>query len=148
MLNLFLAILLGNFDSARQLMAKKRAFEEFKRMHKKKIPLSIALEIILGDLGEYVKNNILLEDEEYLEHKSRNEDKTLVKFSEIDQSMNKPEEVIHHKFLETPMNEEEKSSNNVLNGGAITMNQMTNAHFREHRDLRELVQNEDDSFVY
>lgn len=54
MLNLFLAILLGNFDSARQLMAKKKAFDEFKKLHKKKVPLHISLEIVMGDLGEYI----------------------------------------------------------------------------------------------
>ena len=59
MLNLFLAILLGNFDSARQLMATRRAFEEFKKLHKKKVPLKVSLIIVLGDLGEYVTNNIM-----------------------------------------------------------------------------------------
>jgi hypothetical protein len=59
MLNLFLAILIGNFDSVRQLMAKKKAFEELKKLHKKGMPLKIALVIVLGDLGEYICHNIL-----------------------------------------------------------------------------------------
>lgn len=52
MLNLFLAILLGNFESSRQLMAKKKAFEDFNKLYKKKTPLHIALVIVLGELGE------------------------------------------------------------------------------------------------
>jgi hypothetical protein len=142
MLNLFLAILLGNFDSARQLMAKKRAFEEFKRLHKKKVPLSIALEIILGDLGEYVKNNILLENEEYLE-KSIDEEKSLMKFSEVNQSV-KFREVIQQKLFETPMNEEEKI-NSGLNERNTAMNHKTNTQFVGSRDFKL---HEDDSFKY
>lgn len=63
MLNLFLAILLGNFDSARQLMAKKRAFEEFSKLNKKKVPLQISLIIVLGDLGEYIVHNVLKDED-------------------------------------------------------------------------------------
>jgi hypothetical protein len=74
MLNLFLAILLGNFDSARQLMAKKKAFEEFKKLKKKGVPLKISLVIVLGDLGEYVCHNILDDSDSELSDRTKKEE--------------------------------------------------------------------------
>lgn len=59
MINLFLAILLGNFDDSRQFISKQSAFHEFKRLNRKKVPLPIALVIVLGDLGEYIWDNVL-----------------------------------------------------------------------------------------
>jgi len=40
MLNLFLAILLGNFDHSRKFIKKKKVFEEFKKYKEQKVPLS------------------------------------------------------------------------------------------------------------
>ena len=55
MLNLFLAILLGNFDKARNQGQKKKVFEAFKELTHNKLPLSIQLELILGDMSVHVK---------------------------------------------------------------------------------------------
>ena len=63
MINLFLAILLGNFDDSRQFISKQSAFNEFKRLNRKKVPLPIALVIVLGDLGEYISDNVLNDED-------------------------------------------------------------------------------------
>ena len=68
MINLFLAILLGNFNSSRQLMAKRKAFDEFKRLNKKKTPLPIALVIVLGDLGDYINSNVLEDQSKFIDN--------------------------------------------------------------------------------
>lgn len=68
MINLFLAILLGNFNSSRQLMAKRKAFDEFKRLKRKKTPLPIALIIVLGDLGDYINSNVLEDESRFIDN--------------------------------------------------------------------------------
>lgn len=66
MLNLFLAILLGNFDKARNYGQKKKVFEAFKEIMEKK-SLSEALDIILGDMSIHVKTKILKWDSREVE---------------------------------------------------------------------------------
>lgn len=56
MLNLFLAILLGNFDKARSFGQKKKVFEAFKEMIHDNVgeeqrSLGDALDLILGDMS-------------------------------------------------------------------------------------------------
>jgi Na+-transporting methylmalonyl-CoA/oxaloacetate decarboxylase gamma subunit len=58
MLNLFLAILLGNFDKARMYGQKKKIFEAFKEIMERK-SLNEALDIILGDMSIHVKTKVL-----------------------------------------------------------------------------------------
>mgnify|MGYP002631210281 FL=1 len=66
MLNLFLAILLGNFDKARNFGQKKKVFEAFYEIMgevdecgNKKYNLNQSLDIILGDMSYYVKTKVL-----------------------------------------------------------------------------------------
>lgn len=66
MLNLFLAILLGNFDKARNYGQKKKVFEAFKEIMEKK-SLNEALDIILGDMSIHVKTKILKWDQKEVE---------------------------------------------------------------------------------
>ena len=68
MINLFLAILLGNFNSSRQLIAKRKVFDELKRLNKKKTPLPIALIIVLGDLGDYINSNVLDDQSRFIDN--------------------------------------------------------------------------------
>jgi hypothetical protein len=60
MLNLFLAILLGNFDKARSFWLKKGIFEMFDTAIEKKYSLSNAISVILGDVNDSVKKELLL----------------------------------------------------------------------------------------
>ena len=59
MLNLFLAILLGNFDKARNFGQKKRLFEAFKEIMYNGKSLNQSLDIILGDMSFHVKTKVL-----------------------------------------------------------------------------------------
>lgn len=60
MLNLFLAILLGNFDRARHFHMKKNVFELFKKhLHKKKTLLQAIDYILVEDLATYIKDRVL-----------------------------------------------------------------------------------------
>mmetsp|Transcript_15907 Transcript_15907/g.24534 ORF Transcript_15907/g.24534 Transcript_15907/m.24534 type:complete len:353 (+) Transcript_15907:2906-3964(+) len=59
MLNLFLAILLGNFDKARNFGQKKKVFEAFKEIMADGYSLNESLDIILGDMSIHVKTKIL-----------------------------------------------------------------------------------------
>ena len=72
MLNLFLAILLGNFDKARSYGQKKTVFEAFKEIihdntGEERRTLGDALDIILGDMSEYVKKKIIGWDKKQVE---------------------------------------------------------------------------------
>ena len=62
MLNLFLAILLGNFDKARSYWLKKRIFEMFETAIKREYTLKQALTIILGDVSETVRDELLVHE--------------------------------------------------------------------------------------
>ena len=62
MLNLFLAILLGNFDKARSYWLKKRIFEMFDTAIKREYTLKQALTIILGDVSETVRDELLVHE--------------------------------------------------------------------------------------
>ena len=76
MLNLFLAILLGNFDKARNYGQKKKVFEAFKEIMETK-PLNQALDVILGDMSIHVKTKILKWDPDEV-HKVHNEGDTKI----------------------------------------------------------------------
>lgn len=58
MLNLFLAILLGNFDKARTFWLKKSIFELFRIAISKKYPLTKSIGIILGDVDKTVREEL------------------------------------------------------------------------------------------
>ena len=83
MLNLFLAILLGNFDKARNYGQKKKVFEAFREIMEKKenkddeIPLLKALDLILGDMSKHVKIKVLGIDAGAVK-KSHNEGETMI----------------------------------------------------------------------
>ena len=62
MLNLFLAILLGNFDKARNFGQKKKVFEAFKEITENGYTLNDAIDIILGDMAFHVKTKVLKMD--------------------------------------------------------------------------------------
>ena len=62
MLNLFLAILLGNFDKARTFWLKKSIFEMFEVAIEKKYSLSKAINIILGEVSKSVKEELLVHE--------------------------------------------------------------------------------------
>ena len=59
MLNLFLAILLGNFDKARNFGQKKKVFAAFSEIMLNGKSLNDALDIILGDMSAHVKEKVL-----------------------------------------------------------------------------------------
>ena len=62
MLNLFLAIMLGNFDKARSYNAKKQIFEAFRELlHEREDMYSMhqVCDIVMGDMSEHVKYNVL-----------------------------------------------------------------------------------------
>ena len=62
MLNLFLAILLGNFDKARSFWLKKMIFELFQTAIQKKYSLTKAINIILGDVSKTVREELLIHE--------------------------------------------------------------------------------------
>ena len=59
MLNLFLAILLGNFDKARDYGAKKKLLHCFEDLKHAGFDQSQCIDLILGDTSEYCKVSIL-----------------------------------------------------------------------------------------
>ena len=59
MLNLFLAILLGNFERARDFGVKKKLFESFLELYDHGIDLSTSIHAILEELSDYVKVSVL-----------------------------------------------------------------------------------------
>lgn len=59
MLNLFLAILLGNFDKARNFGQKKKVFEAFREIMNDGLSLNETIDVILGDMSMHVKSKIL-----------------------------------------------------------------------------------------
>ena len=66
MLNLFLAILLGNFDKARNFGQKLKVFQAFQEIMSEqdeqgrtKYSLNETLDIILGDMSHHVKVKVL-----------------------------------------------------------------------------------------
>jgi len=63
MLNLFLAILLGNFDKARTFWLKKKIFEMFEIAKGKKISLSKAIRIILGEVSDSVREELTIHEQ-------------------------------------------------------------------------------------
>lgn len=63
MLNLFLAILLGNFEKARNYRQKKIIFEAFQLLFLKGRTLNRSLDFILGDQSMVIKKRILKWDE-------------------------------------------------------------------------------------
>lgn len=63
MLNLFLAILLGNFEKARNFGQKKKVFEAFREIMSNDRSLNQALDIILCEMSIYAKIKILKWDE-------------------------------------------------------------------------------------
>jgi hypothetical protein len=63
MLNLFLAILLGNFEKARNFGQKKKVFEAFREIMSNGRSLNQALDIILNEMSIYAKIKILKWDE-------------------------------------------------------------------------------------
>lgn len=66
MLNLFLAILLGNFDKARNFQQKKRVFEAIRESVFAGQTLNETLDKILGDMSYHVKTKVLKWDEHAL----------------------------------------------------------------------------------
>ena len=74
MLNLFLAILLGNFDKARNFGQKKKVFEAFKEILGLNKSLSETLDIILGDMSVHVKTKVLLWDAHQVQKQHRQGD--------------------------------------------------------------------------
>lgn len=67
MLNLFLAILLGNFDKARNFGQKKQLFEAFKELLADGHLLNECLDVILGDMSSHVKYKVLKWDKKAVE---------------------------------------------------------------------------------
>ena len=67
MLNLFLAILLGNFEKARTFGLKKKILEAFREIMNNKKTLNQTLDLILSDLSIHVKLKILKWDIEMVE---------------------------------------------------------------------------------
>jgi hypothetical protein len=62
MLNLFLAIMLGNFDKARSYNEKKQIFEAFRELlHEREDMYSMhqVCDIVMGDMSDHVKFTIL-----------------------------------------------------------------------------------------
>lgn len=54
MLNLFLAVLLGNFDNARLYMEKKKLFSAFEKYSNQNLPLDQSLKLVLGKIADQV----------------------------------------------------------------------------------------------
>ena len=74
MLNLFLAILLGNFERAREFGVKKKIFETFIELQDRGVDLSQSINVILDDLSEYVKKSVLKWNREIVDMEQKNPD--------------------------------------------------------------------------
>jgi hypothetical protein len=72
MLNLFLAILLGNFERARSFGVKKKIFDSFSRILKAGYQLNVSITILFGDaeFTRYIEEKILTPDDDELMNKS------------------------------------------------------------------------------
>lgn len=82
-------------------MAKRKAFEEFRKL-KRKAPLHVALIIVLGDLGEYIRDNILKEgNDEFIIDKESESDRPDVTIKDID----KPEKSLNDQPIRFPTTE-------------------------------------------
>ena len=78
MLNLFLAILLGNFEKARDFGVKKKLFDTFVEFHNQKFDLSTSMDAILEDVSEHVKIRIL-KWPKYILEKEKEESDALIR---------------------------------------------------------------------
>ena len=74
MLNLFLAILLGNFERARDFGVKKKLFDHFVEMRCEGKDLSTSITAILEDISDYVKVKILKWPKEVIEMEEKSPD--------------------------------------------------------------------------
>ena len=74
MLNLFLAILLGNFERARDFGVKKKLFDHFVEMRRDGKDLSTSITAILEDISDYVKVKILKWPKEVIEMEEKSPD--------------------------------------------------------------------------
>ena len=75
MINLFLAILLGNFDSARSELKKEEKMEQIEDyLSMKGITIECALEIVLGDLGRHIIKHVLKKSPHKLPSEMSDED--------------------------------------------------------------------------
>ena len=76
MLNLFLAILLGNFDRARNFGEKKKIFDAFDALAKMGYKLSISIAYLFDDqdLANYIENKILADQRLQDEDKAKKAD--------------------------------------------------------------------------
>ena len=88
MLNLFLAILLGNFDRARSFGEKKKIFDAFDALAKMGYKLSISIAYLFDDqdLASYIENKILADtkvEDDDLGEKDQDPDKTGPKSNEL-----------------------------------------------------------------
>ena len=77
MLNLFLAILLGNFDKARTFGQKKKVFEAFREIICEGKTLNESLDIILGEMSKHVKIKVLKWDKTEVDRLHQNGDSKL-----------------------------------------------------------------------
>lgn len=68
MLNLFLAILLGNFEKARDCGQKKKIFNGFKVCKDKGMNLNDTIDLLMPDLAYHVKVKILGWEKELLQY--------------------------------------------------------------------------------
>ena len=77
MLNLFLAILLGNFERARDFGVKKKILEMFIDLQSHGFDLSQSIDAILVDLADYVKISVLEWPKRIVDQEKIQEDKTI-----------------------------------------------------------------------
>jgi hypothetical protein len=70
MLNLFLAILLGNFEKARDCGQKKKILNGFKMCKDKGMNLNETIDLLMPDLAYHVKVKILGWEKEILNYQS------------------------------------------------------------------------------
>jgi hypothetical protein len=76
MLNLFLAILLGNFDRARNFGEKKKVFDAFDSLGKMGYNLNIAIAYLFDDaeFTKYIEDKILCEKSEKTKEELKKEE--------------------------------------------------------------------------
>jgi len=75
MLNLFLAILLGNFDRARDFGQKRKNFLVFKAFYNQDYDLSETLDWMFGDMSVLIKTKILKWDARIIRAEQKNKNK-------------------------------------------------------------------------